>query len=421
MLFLLLSMSMIQAVPLIDTITVDRNELIVVVNHHFKKQYLKSDFFVRYHDDIVLADLDESLLIVPFLLNVITIIWASGHVYTIPALDYELWRSLEVVKNVFKNLYPHTKWNGAVVPERLVSHDFTFNASGVAHMFSNGLDSICSSLVHRDESQLLITVQGHADTPLNNDGVWATIRAEACNFAQRYGFSNAFLSSNYYDILKRRALHHLSPEISHWRTAAVEGLGWIGLTIPLLICKGYNHLRIASSISWECPFAHAANPFIDNAIRCAGVRVEHDGFEYSRVQKCNVLKKCLEKSNEPRPRIRVCVESKNATNCCVCIKCLQTIHCLWAVGLDHKDYGFECDDQVIITALRAQLQKRFSRFKLWHFECIQAFLTEKQENGDALSDYLTWFLHYDFSQHVKKERKQHPRIDWRAFSNMIYE
>ncbi len=409
----------ITALPLIDKIVVNKNNLVIEVHDSFKRRYLKGDFFVRYQDDINLEELDSSLLIVPLLLNVITIIWASGETYTIPALDRDLWFSLEKVKKVFKRMYPQTNWEGSVIPKRLVKHDFTFDADGVAHMFSNGLDSICSSLLHKDDKQLLITVQGHVDTPINDQKVWNKIQNENRIFAQEHGFDNTFLCSNYYHILKRSALHNLSPEISHWRTAAVEGLGWTGLTIPLLICKGYNHLRIASSISWDCPFVHAANPFVDNNITCAGVSVEHDGFEYSRVQKCKVFKECVQKYNIKKPYMRVCAASTDATNCCVCLKCIQTIHGLWAVGENHQEYGFNLDSDKIITATKKELQKKYSRFKLWHFECIQRLLRDRVSSGEELSSYLNWFMQYDFSQHAKEEKKRHPRVDWKSFLDLL--
>ena len=419
LLFFMIMPTALIAIPLIDRIVINQNGMMIEVHDSFKKKYLTSNFFVYYQDDINLEKLDSSLLIAAFLLNVITIIWASGETYTIPALDRDLWFSLEKVKKVFKKMYPHTRWDGSVVPERLVKHDFNLDADGVAHMFSNGLDSICSSLLHKDDKQLLITVQGHPDTPINDQKIWKKIQNESCVYAQEYGFNNTFLCSNYYHILKRSALHKLSPEISHWRTAAVEGLGWIGLAIPLLICKGYNHLRIASSISWDCPFVHAANPFVDNNIKCAGISVEHDGFEYSRVQKCKVLKECVQKYNIKKPHLRVCAASTDATNCCVCLKCIQTIHGLWAVGENHQEYGFDLDTQKVIAATKNTLAKKYSRFKLWHFECIQQLLRDRVINGETLSPYLNGFLQYDFSQHTKKELKQHPRVNWKSFVDFL--
>ena len=48
-----------------------------VINLLGKEAYLNEDFFVTYEDDLNLKKLDTSILVMPCLMNIISIIWAS--------------------------------------------------------------------------------------------------------------------------------------------------------------------------------------------------------------------------------------------------------------------------------------------------------------------------------------------------------
>ena len=94
-------------------------------------------------------------------MNVISIVWFSGKMYYIDAMDKELFHSLSVIKQVFKRFYPNTSWEGELVPRRLVKNKPVAElipeaAERHALMFSNGLDSTCAAFLHEEKSLLLI-------------------------------------------------------------------------------------------------------------------------------------------------------------------------------------------------------------------------------------------------------------------------
>ena len=91
---------------IIEVINVTKRRVEITVNKEFKKLYLQSNFFAEYEANIDLTALDRSLVVMPFVMNVITIIWISGKIYFIESLDKELYTSLKVIKKVFKTLYP---------------------------------------------------------------------------------------------------------------------------------------------------------------------------------------------------------------------------------------------------------------------------------------------------------------------------
>ncbi len=125
--FLLLLVSALYAcisaeTELIESMLVYKNRIDVIVNEEFKAKYLKSDFFAEYDSEIDLEKLDYSLQIMPFILNVVSIVWISGSHYYIDSMDENLFYSLQKVKKVVEALYPHTSFSGELIPRRLTTN-----------------------------------------------------------------------------------------------------------------------------------------------------------------------------------------------------------------------------------------------------------------------------------------------------------
>ena len=189
-------------------------------------------------------------------------------------------------------MYPCTKWEGRLIPHRLVKNvpPFKPDTNRIALLFSGGLDSTTSSLYHSDKKQLLITAWGHWDLPLKDVKLWKTRKSQLLGFAEQHGHEATFVKSNYYSMLNRKVLDCLSKEITSWRIFAVEGIGWAGIAAPLMWLKGYPELRHASTITWDYHFPAAANPFIDDNIKFAQfLHLKHDLFDMNRMDKCRFL------------------------------------------------------------------------------------------------------------------------------------
>ena len=209
-------------VDLIDSVTVHKNEVRIAINKDFKKKYLLGDFFAEYDENIDLTELDYSIQIMPFIINVVSIIWISGKDYYIESMDQELHESLKKVKEVFKRMYKRTQWEGNLIPRKLVKNTYKHklkkeSKERMALLFSGGVDSTASSLYHKDKKQLLVTVWGHWDLPLHDKKLWAIRKQQLIDFGSSYGHENSFIKSNYYSFLNRPVLDNISPEISSWR------------------------------------------------------------------------------------------------------------------------------------------------------------------------------------------------------------
>lgn len=414
-----------EPVNLIESVSVDKNELRITINKEFKKKYLLDDFFAEYDDDIDLAQLDYSIQIMPFIMNVVSIVWISGKEYCIESMDEELYASLEKVKEVLKRMFTRTEWNGRLIPKKLIRNTFKYPKASckncMALLFSGGLDSTASSFYHCDKKQLLITLWGHWDLPLHDKRLWSTRKQQLIDFGNQFGHENSFIKSNYYSFLNRKVLDHLSPEISSWRIFTVEGIGWAGLAAPLLLLKGYPELRHASTITWDYPYPAAANPFIDDNIRFSGVQLKHDLFDMNRLEKCEYVANFCKEKNIDKPFIRVC-EEKSIANCGKCQKCIRTVLEFAILGENPKGYGFNVSgDDVIKKSYKFMKHHSNGSTTVWHFQHMKKKLQEKAKKGEKIPEGLDWVLSTDFSfsNKITADIKNQKKIDWHDFQDLL--
>lgn len=411
---------------LITSVKVEKNVIKISINEDFKRKYLHGDFYARYEKDINLEKLDYSVQILPFIMNIVSIIWISGKTYSVKSLDQKVYESLKTVKKIFKTMHSKTKWKGKLIPRKLVNNSFTNpihdneDKEHVALLFSGGLDSTSSSLEHRHKKQMLITVGGHWDLPLNDKKLWKTRKKELRAFGKKHGHENSFIKSNYSSFLNRWVLINLSPEIaSVWRIFAVEGIGWLGLCAPIMLLKGYRTLLHGSTISWDFNYPAIANPFVDNNLFVAGARLLHDQFHLNRLQKCQLIAKLCKEENLERPYIRVC-EEKIIGNCCKCQKCLRTILELVLIGENPHDYGFyEPVEPALKKSKKFMEQHKTGATTVWHFMHMQKHLQEKVAQNKAIPEDLRWILSVNLKKKKTTEIKGQTKVDWRDYQKFL--
>ncbi len=312
------------ATPLSKKVIVTKNRVDIKINKQFKRSYLKEDFFVEYKD-VNLEQFDYSIVTLPFIMNVISLVWLSGNDYEIEEMDTEVYASLQTLKEVFKLFHPETPWNGRLLPKKLVKHSFTHTSDNIALLFSGGVDSTTSSLFHKDKKQLLITSWGQSCLPLGEPKLWNKVHKRINKFAKQYGHDTTYLKSNYYYFMNFSVLKDLSPEITSWRIDTVEDIGWAGLIAPILLSRGIKTLRIGSSDNWDIPYASAANPYIDSNISFMGIKLYHDLFSMSRYDKIAYLVDQANKGLIDKPHLITCQKPGNVISCGSCEKCILTL------------------------------------------------------------------------------------------------
>lgn len=407
---------------LISSLQVTQKSISIKINPGFRKKYLTEDFFVTYHDNSInLTDMDYSIVTMPFILNVISIVWISGNTYYIDKMDAQLYDSLETIRTIFQYLYPKTKWDGKLIPQTLTDNKCNLTKHAPTHtalLFSHGLDSICSSFLHADEKQLFLTAYGHYDTPFEQKATWQKVKKKVINFARTYGHTNQFFDSNYHSFLNRTVLDHLSKEIWNWRLQAIEGLGWAGLVAPILVHKGYDQLLIASTFAWDLPYSYAATPLIDDMIQFAGISVKHDAFDLSRTQKCFYLTEKCKELGITKLDVRVCANNTNGENCCKCDKCYRTIIGFLLAGVPLKNFGFSISNYEACIRLKKYISTRTSMhdYVRWIWVDAQQIARNRQVHiaDKHVRTFLTWFKKYNL-QKIRIHSK-HSRIPWKKLT-----
>lgn len=408
-------------IALIKSTDITKNKLKVIVNQEFKNKYLREDFFIKYHnDDVDLTKLDYSIVIMPFLLNVISMVWNSGKRYTIPSLDSNLYASLEIIKKNYIKMYPNLPWTGELIPDKLVKNKVECNTThpeSIALTFSGGLDSTFSCFAHFDQEVYLISAWGHPDIPLNQKEKWAIRKKQLLSFAQAYNKKLSFFESNYITFINWNKLNRLSPAIIDWRLGTLEGLSLTGLVAPLLVSKKICELRIASSYTWSYPYATAANPFVDNNIRFAGgIRVIHDGFEFNRHDKINYIVNVCKDKNLKKPFLKVC-DYQATSNCCdakKCKKCLSTIISLMVLNEDWKAYGFNIERNEAIHRVQTLLAPDIlcETFIRKFGEIQSAVLKDSATTSKKIPSDLEWLLSIDFTKKKISDKKYGIKVNW---------
>ncbi len=384
---------------LIEKISVTKHRIEVTVNKEFKAAYLHDDFFVEYDPSVDLTAFDYSIVSLPFLMQVVTTVWASNKEYYIDEMNDEVYESLERVKRVFQIFYPKTSWNGRLIPKKLTTYTPQKHSPLKALLFSGGLDSTVCSLAHRTEQQLLITARGQAGLPLNNDILWKTTTEHIKSFAQEYGHATCFLSSNYYDFLNFKKLRQLSREIHTWRMDAIEDIGWAGMIAPILLTHGIDTLYIGSSESWDFGYPSASHPAIDSALSFAGIRLIHEQFDMTRFDKIRYLIDLCKTETIKKPSLVICQRKNGHVNCCTCEKCVCTLAGFIAADSNPQDYGLPLSTAQASEVIKNRLAKlALSSTACWQLRDIRA----KAQRSPTFS----WFFNTEFKSDGKDKEAQ---------------
>lgn len=389
----------------ITSINKDGQRITFVVNKQFHTAYLRDNLFVEYDTDIDLNQLDYTIITMPLIMNTIAIIWISGNDYYIDAMDRDLYYSLEIVRKIFKRFYPSTAFNGNLIPKQLINNrtkrSNSSKTTGIALPFSHGLDSLCTSLRLRETPQLLITARGMPDTPLNSwDTNWDYTKNSITHFAQLYGHTTTFITSNFHEFFNWRYLCNFSEEIQHWRLCVVEGLGWMGLAAPILVTKGYTTFVLPANGDWYSPHPGADCPLINSNVTFAGIYNISDGFEIPRMAKNQIIADICNKHDLEKPTFIICEEIlDNRKNCCTCQKCVSSILALLLLHEKPCDYGFDMPLPDFLNYFKTT----FVTHNSYEPDTARAFKYYQQQAHTQLSQlspelqqFFTWYVTLNF-------------------------
>ncbi len=392
---------------------INKNKIVVKANESFSQLFLKEDFFAEYDASIDLTKMDESIVNIPFILNIVPVVWFSNKTYSIDVMDKDLYHSLQKIKKVFRTFYFYHSWSGELIPKKLTTN--TIGPSNgpdqpaLALLFSNGLDSVNTSISYVDTKQLLITAWG-ADVKVEEENKWARTLEQCQKFSQTYGHDHTVVKSNFREFTETPYLYNKFPR---WWVRVSHALSLIGLTAPLLIKHNIPTLLIASTYTVEHPDPYGSHPAIDNNVVFSGSSVYHADADKDRVQKIMNLTEICRKKNIPLPNLRVCWFSPQGENCLECEKCFRTLTEMIIVEKVPEEYGFNISVDETVQRIKKFFQKgeglESNEMPFWRINIIYLRLLAKKIESNPIFCHKYLPIIEDFLSSINLRRRMKSR------------
>lgn len=311
-------------------------------------KYFNTNVFTYESSIYDLSLIPDSILVIPFVANVIPIIWITNSELRVPSLDETFFHSLNDIKKGYQNMYPKISFRGKLSIELIQNN--LYKPKGKIVLFSGGIDAICTTLRHINENIELLTLWGSADYPTNNPEIWNIHLNDLKEFANKMHLNISYIKTNFTEFIPcgYRILDQLlKPSTLHWWHDIQHGIGILGHVAPIAFLKQLETVYIASSYDIERqPYTCASDPSIDNFVKYGSTQVIHDGYELNRQDKISyIVQKTKELSLDIN--VHVCLHQNLRSNCCHCEKCYRTILGLLVEGADPNKFGFNIKDNDI--------------------------------------------------------------------------
>lgn len=269
---------------LLDRYTVSYD---VSCTREMRKYFSGRGMFITYDADISLVP--NALLLIPLLSSLAPIAWALGADVSAHSIDASFLRALGEVKQSFRRLHPEANWTGDVFGEEVVDASASYEGYGRAILFSGGVDSVTSVVVHKEEKPRLVTVWG-ADLGLAQQRRWEQVSAANWRFAQARSLNISFIKTNFRTFFNSYRLKpRYADHFPNWYSAFQQGLGLAGLCAPLSYLHDLGSIYVPSTHTADFAQPWGSHPEIDNRVGWASTKTVHDGYALSSQKKLQLL------------------------------------------------------------------------------------------------------------------------------------
>lgn len=346
---------------LIEDLRIEGQRIVVSSHPQFADRFLREDFWVEYDASVSLSDMENTLLAIPFLLNVLPLIWISSETFRVRRLDGALAASLEETREAFRALYPRHRWDGSLRADEVTPVADSAAGRNKAMLFSGGVDSVYSALRHRRPLELITILSSLGVFDWREPDSNRAAREYFERFAECHGHRLHFVASNLGTLISPQALRGIWPRPRFWLNEVQHGLGFAGITAPVLRARGVHRLVIAGCEADHYGVPYGSSPSILNAVRWDRVRAATHGTGKRRQEKIRFLLLGREQHGAPQLALRPCLRpTRQFKNCGWCAKCLQTEAGLLAEGGPLRAFGFDRPERDIVP----DLIERFRRGRL---------------------------------------------------------
>lgn len=359
-------------------------------------KYFSGDGVFKMIYNFDLATVPHSILVVPFVCNVLPIVWLTDATLKLNSLDEDFYQSIEAIREGYQSVHPNLKfYSGHIIPQKVEKNDVMGDKS--LCFFSGGVDAFATLFNHINEKPILFPIWG-ADIHFDDAEDWMEVYDQVKETAETFSLPYSFCRTNFRDCVNEIVLCEFVRELGSkddWWHGFQHGIGLIGHAAPICFKLGIRCVYIASSytIRERSLVTCASDPRIDNMVRFCGVNVCHDLFECNRQQKIHKIVDFTRATNT-KIKLRVCWHNFSATNCCKCEKCYRTICGLIVAGVNPKDYGFPL---TLIDFIRMIYRVKYK----WSFShLLRSFWMEIQDdlksNNRKLVYPMNWLLNKHF-------------------------
>ncbi|MDX5476464.1 MAG: peptidase [Bacillaceae bacterium] len=358
------------------------------------KKYFSSKhhLFLQYNENI--STVPKSILSIPFVANIIPLIWISNSKLYVQELDKNFYDCLQNIKAAYQKMFPKVHFKGELVVEKFTSNSF-IPKNEAAMLFSGGVDAMTTFFRIKEKSPILITEYGWYENDIKASEVWNADKDNAVSFAKKHGLSNILIQSNYGTfILGQRITKDFGSKLQDtWWHGLHHSLALLSAAIPATYKLKVDCIFIGSSYFSGYDVTCASHPTVDNEIKYASGSVFHDAFDLNRQKKISFLVK-----NKEKVDLRVCFRQEE--NCCRCEKCLRTIVGIVAEGENPSKFGFKLpiDTNEYIKNFLKENIKFFTRNQITVWKLSQ----DKMKINSQQFKEFEWFFEYDFYLEKKK-------------------
>ncbi|MDO5470008.1 MAG: hypothetical protein Q4F38_01795 [Akkermansia sp.] len=326
-------------------------------------------FEAEYSENI--SDVPPGVLVIPFVCNVLPIVWLTDAILELPVLDREFYEAIPNVQEGYRNMSPMLSFKGSINVDKIEKNTYQ-PTENTAAFFSGGVDAFATLVAHVKEKPQLITLWG-ADIKLNDIEGWDRVKSHIKTVSQQFGLVEPLMvRSNFRTIVIEKALNELVKSSKEtWWYGYQHGIGIIGHAAPIAYHKRWKTVYFASTNTISDKVICASDPTIDNKVKFVNTKIWHDQYEFTRQQKVqHIVESC--KNGGPPIQLRVCWQSDGGSNCCHCEKCARTLFAILAEGENPRDFGF-ANWQKYISIYPTML-----RMQLYEVEHLRAFWADIQ-------------------------------------------
>lgn len=389
----------------LKSVQTEKNKIIYLfsVSEGLKKLFLREEMFVEYDFDI--SEIPESILVLPFVANMLPVVWITNSVLWVKEVDLTFYKSQFIIKKGFEEMYSHYQFGGSLIPAKLIENTYEVKREAVV-LFSGGIDANTTLARTIHLNPILMNIYGWFDDKTEYNAVCEGDRKDIELFSEDINLDTEFARSNFAKVVNTEKFDKEYKVLGNGFWGGFQhGTAFISIASIVAYHYGVKNVYIASSNTFGFNKPCGSDPRIDAAFEFATEgRAIHDGYELCRQKKVETVvafQKSLD--NSKNFKLRVC--SFNDRNCLECEKCFRTTVELVAEGADLEKFDLSVDGD-LLEHWKAVFNKTLYCFPVRFEDSYYWYETRERmkENYENIKEkeFVDWFLTYDFYSEQKK-------------------